>query len=359
MMIMESRARAGESSPVLCRREGRLGRITLNRPAALNALNLTMIRTISGALEAWRNDPRVEVVVLDGAGERGFCAGGDIKVVHDAACSDPEVARTLWREEYELDARIARYPLPVVSVMDGIVMGGGIGLTAHSGIRVVTERSVLAMPEVAIGLAPDVGGALLLARAPGELGTHLALTSARIGPQDALLCGLADHVVPSDRLPSLIAAFQSADPAEVVAAADLQTCGASPGGTLTTNRPWIDTCYSADTVEEIRARLHTRPERDAAAAAEALDAGSPTALKVTLRALREARSMTTLEECLVQDYRVSCRFLDHPDLIEGIRSAVIDKDRRPRWLPARLADVTSNVVDRHFAPLGAADLRLC
>jgi enoyl-CoA hydratase len=354
---MSPQQQPSTSDFVVCERQGRIGRITLNRPKALNALNLAMIRTIRAALEAWERDARVDVIVLEGAGERGFCAGGDITVLHESARSDPGIALTLWREEYALDAYLARYPRRVVALMDGIVMGGGVGLTAHRGIRIVTERSVVAMPEVGIGLAPDVGAAFLLARAPGELGTHIALTSARLGPRDVLTCDLADHFVPSDRLPALIATLAGGDAAHAIAAAATQP-PAEPTATLAHHRAWIDACYSAASVEEIHTRLRARPERAAADAADALREGSPTALKVTLRALRNARTMTTLEQCLVQDFRLSSRFLHHPDLSEGIRAAVIDKDRRPRWTPDQLADVTDEAVDRYFAPLGSAELRL-
>jgi enoyl-CoA hydratase len=349
------------TSPAWCRRQGRIGRITLNRPAAINALDLRMIRTVAAALRDWEDDPRIAGVVLDGAGDRGFCAGGDIRVVRESALGDPRIAAVLWREEYELDALIAHYPRPVVVVMDGITMGGGVGLGAHAGVRIVTERTVMAMPEVAIGLAPDVGSALLLARAPGELGTHLALTAARIGPYDAVDCGLADHVLTASSLPSVVAALADhGQPADVVArhALTAREAGGSPGPSaeLARDRPWIDACYHADTVEEILDALRRRPESGAARAVAAIESASPLALKVTLRALRAARSMTTIDECLVQDYRVSRRFLDQHDLAEGIRAAVVDKDRSPRWRPLTLGEVTPQMVMGHFAPLGPEDL---
>jgi enoyl-CoA hydratase len=347
--------------PAYCRRHGRIGRITLNRPAVINALDLPMIRTVSAALRGWEDDPDIALVLLDGAGDRGFCAGGDIRVVRESAQGDPQTAAVLWREEYELDALIAHYPRPVAVVMDGITMGGGVGLGAHADLRIVTERTVMAMPEVAIGLAPDVGSALLLARSPGELGTHLALTAARIGPYDAVDCGLADYVLAASRLASLAALLgDSRHPAEAAALQSLIAReAAEPGGRhgeLIRHRPWIDACYSAGTVEEILDALRRRPEPAAAHAAAAIESASPLALKVTLRALRAARSMTTIDECLVQDYRVSRRFLDQHDLSEGIRAAVVDKDRSPRWKPPALSGVTPEMVTRHFAPLGAEDL---
>lgn len=347
-----------ESAHVECRRDGRLGRITLKRERALNALDLGMIRSIHTALTAWLHNPSVEVIVLDGAGERAFCAGGDITVVHASAGADPEIARQLWRAEYSLDALIASYPRPVVGLMDGVTMGGGIGLAGHAPVRVVTERSVLAMPEVALGLTPDVGGCLLLSRAPKEQGTHIALTSARIGAGDALACGLADHFVPADRLPALIDALRRPGSRAEYAVAEFAEEAPRGAGDLVEQGAWIEACYAADSVEEILSRLRARPESAAAVAAEALDKGSPTALKVTLRALREARSMTTVQECLVQDYRLCCRFLEGSDLPEGIRATVLDKDREPHWSPSELSDVTPEMVDRHFLPLGTSDLCL-
>ncbi|HSZ38641.1 MAG TPA: enoyl-CoA hydratase/isomerase family protein [Trebonia sp.] len=337
-----------------CRRHGRIGWITLNRPGSINALNLRVIRAVTAALLAWAEDPSVAVVLLDGAGERGFCAGGDIRVVRESALGDPEIAARLWREEYELIALIADYPRPVAVMMDGITMGGGVGLGAHASVRLVSERTVMAMPEVQIGLAPDVGAALRFARAPGETGTHCALTGSRIGPRDAVYCGLADQVIMSERLPSVIDALADprvpAEPAALLAR--IRQVAAAEGsrpGDLAGSRPWIDACYRADTVAEILAALRARPETPAAAAASAIEAASPLALTVTLRALRAARTMTHVRECLAQDYRLCLRFLRTHDLAEGIRAAVIDKDRTPRWAPAALAEISTAMVDSHFA----------
>ncbi|WP_419999527.1 enoyl-CoA hydratase/isomerase family protein [Streptomyces boninensis] len=344
---------------VLASREGRLGRITLNRPKALNALDLGMVRGVHTALTDWADDPGIDAVLLDGAGERAFCAGGDIALMRESALGDHGIAQQFWREEYALDALIANYPVPVVGIMDGITMGGGIGLTGHAAVRIVTERSVLAMPEVAIGLAPDVGGALLLTRAPGELGTHMALTAARIGARDAIGCGFADHYVPAARLPELAEALRApgGDKPDHVAAAFAEQPPEGPDGLLA-QRAWIDACYAADSAEEILARLRARPEPAASAAAEALLAGSPTSVKVTLRALRNARAMATVEECLAQDFRLCSRFLDSHDLPEGVRAMVIDKDRSPRWSPDRFEDVPAAAVDAYFAPLPAGELGL-
>ncbi|MDO0929388.1 enoyl-CoA hydratase/isomerase family protein [Streptomyces sp. TG1A-8] len=345
----------GTEEPVLLHIRGRSARITLNRPGALNALDHEMVRRITGALSAWEQDPAVEGVVVTGAGERGLCAGGDIRAIHDDARNgDGAASAAFWRDEYRLNARIARYSKPYVAVMDGIVMGGGVGLSAHGSVRIVTERSQVAMPETGIGFVPDVGGTHLLARAPGELGTHLALTGARIGAGDALFCGLANHYVESAALPRLLDDLADLPVGDVLA----RHVQAPPRGQLADRREWIDSCYAAGTVEEIVQRLLSHGDPDAKETAGTLLGKSPTALKVTLAAIRRARRLGSLERVLDQEYRVSCAALGTPDLVEGIRAQVIDKDRSPSWSPATLAEVTDSDVERFFAPLGGRELRL-
>ncbi|MET8164414.1 enoyl-CoA hydratase/isomerase family protein [Streptomyces sp. NPDC005329] len=341
--------------PVLLHTVGRAAHITLNRPRAINALNHTMVRRIDEALTVWERDPGVGTVVLSGAGERGLCAGGDIRAVHDdARDGDGTASAAFWRDEYHLNARIARYPKPYVALMDGIVMGGGVGVSAHGGVRVVTERSRVAMPETGIGFVPDVGGTHLLARAPGGLGTHLALTGAQIGAGDAVLCGLADHYVPSGSLRDFVD-----DLAELPVREALDRhVQPLPAGELAGHREWIDSCYAADGVEEIVRRLFAHGDPAAKEAAETLSAKSPTALKVTLVAVRRAARLGALERVLEQEYRISCAALTTPDLVEGIRAQVIDKDRDPRWSPATLAEVTAADVERFFTPLGERELGL-
>ncbi|MEV8391078.1 MULTISPECIES: enoyl-CoA hydratase/isomerase family protein [unclassified Streptomyces] len=346
--------------PVLTARAGRTAHLTLNRPRALNALTHPMVRTIDEALAAWQGDDDVTAVVISGAGDRGLCAGGDIRVIHEDTRTGGGVSPAFWRDEYRLNVRIARYPKPYVALMDGIVMGGGVGVSAHGSVRIVTERSAVAMPETAIGLVPDVGGTYLLSRAPGELGTHLALTGQTFGPADALLCGFADHFVLSDRLGELRAAL--AGP-EVREAADVREIvrrygATAPEGRLGADREWIDDCYSAGSVEEIIDRLRGNGAPAAKDAAETLLTRSPTALKATLVAVRRARRTATLEEVMDQEYRASCAALTFPDLQEGIRAQVIDKDRRPRWSPKELAEVTDADVARFSAPPPGGDLGL-
>jgi enoyl-CoA hydratase len=340
------------------RTHGRAGQLRLNRPRALNALTHSMIRGLAQALDDWAADPRVRTVVVSGAGERGLCAGADIRAIYaDVLATGGVASAEFFRDEYRLNARIARFAesgKPYVAVMDGLVMGGGVGVSAHGDVRIVTERSQVAMPETRIGLVPDVGGSYLLSRAPGELGTHLALTGDSADGADALVCGLADHWVPAERLPALLDGLADAAPEEVVA----RYAAEPPPGGLSAHRGWIDACYAADTVEEIVARLEDSGEPAAKAAAETLLSRSPTALKVTLAALRRARELSGLEGVLRQEYRVSCAALGAPDLVEGIRAQVVDKDRDPRWSPATLAEVSEQDVARFFAPLGERELAL-
>ncbi|MEU3425293.1 enoyl-CoA hydratase/isomerase family protein [Streptomyces gardneri] len=339
---------------VLLRTEGRAGFITLNRPRAINALTHPMVLAVDRALTAWEHDPAVTTVVIEGAGERGLCAGGDIRAIHDDARAGGTASAAFWRDEYRLNARIARYPKPYVAFMDGIVMGGGVGVSAHGSVRVVTERSRVAMPETGIGLVPDVGGTYLLGRAPGELGTHLALTGAHIGAADALLAGLADHVVPSAALPALAWDLTRLPADEAVARHTVTP----PPGVLDEQRTWIDACYRAGTVEAIVEQLFETGVPAAKEAATTLLAKSPTALKATLATLRRSRALTTLEEVLDLEFRVSCTALTTPDLVEGIRAQVVDKDRDPHWAPPTLPEVTDADVSRFFTPPPGGDLGL-
>ncbi|KAF0844791.1 enoyl-CoA hydratase/isomerase family protein [Nocardia caishijiensis] len=341
---------------VLITVEDGLGRITLNRPKAINALNHAMVLAITDALRAWAVDDTVRAVVVTGAGERGLCAGGDIVAIHADAktgnAGPDSPTGVFWRDEYILNALIGRYAKPYVVIMDGIVMGGGVGLSGHGSHRVVTERSRIGMPEVGIGFVPDVGGTHLLSRAPGELGTHVALTTARMTAGDAVATGFADHYVPSAAVPALLDSLRTATVDDAIAAVAEQ----APPSELLAQRHWIDACYSADTVEEIAARLQSADAPEATKALDDLLAKSPVALKVTLRALRAARDVPSLESVLKQEYRVSVAALGSHDLVEGIRAQVVDKDRNPQWKPASLAEVTDAQVAAYFADLGDREL---
>jgi enoyl-CoA hydratase len=346
----------GVDTDVLLRTNGALGRITLNRPKAINALSLEMVRQIQVALDQLEADPAIEAVLFDGAGDRGFCAGGDIVALHRSAVDGTDEARIFWTEEYALNARIASFRKPVVAIMDGIVMGGGIGLAGHATHRLATERLVSAMPEVGIGFAPDVGASWIFSRTPGELGTHLALTGSRLGAVDAIAAGLADHVVAVGALPALIEALASGD---IEGAIDRAAAVAVevPDGELDGSRAWIAAAYAHDRAEDIVAALQAREEPAAHDAAKRILRASPTSVKVTLRELRTAAALTSLEAALREELRVSCGLLG-ADFAEGVRAQVIDKDRQPTWQPSRLEDVGDAAVERCFAPLGDFDLNL-
>ncbi|MDQ0146561.1 enoyl-CoA hydratase/isomerase family protein [Pseudarthrobacter niigatensis] len=341
---------------VLFGHRGRLGVVTLNRPRAVNALTEGMVDLLLRQLTAWVKDDDVAAVLVQGAGERGLCAGGDIVAIYRDILHGGTRTADFWQTEYRVNSLIARYPKPYVALMDGLVLGGGVGISAHGNVRVVTERTRMGMPETTIGFAPDVGGTFLLSRAPGETGTHAALTGAHLAAGDALFLGLADHYVPSQSLPRLVAELESETPEAVVARYAEQ----SPPSALAGQRDWIDACYATDDAGDIVARLRawTGPGReDATAAADTIEAKSPTSVKVTLASLRRAAKLT-LDEALAQEYRAGLRFLAGPDFREGIRAQVVDKDRNPQWKPATLAEVLPGQVDRFFQPLDGRELDL-
>lgn len=339
------------ASEVQRRRENGVGMLTLDRPAAINALHVGMIDELAAALDDWEHDVDVQIVVLDGAGERGFCAGGDVRRLHAQVTGGRlDEAREFFQREYALNARISAYPKPVVVFADGVTMGGGVGLAGHAAVRVVTERSKVAMPETRIGFTPDVGGSRLLANAPGRLGEYLALTSATMDAADAIYAGFADHLVPSERLEdlrdALVTRADPQTPTELVLLFD-ETPERSG---LEVAREWVDDAFAADTVAEIIARLRARPEAAAGACAELLAAGSPTALTVTLAAVRSARALPSLRDALAQEYGLVMWFAaTQHDMTEGIRAQVVDKDRAPRWRPATLAEVPARLGDDALA----------
>jgi enoyl-CoA hydratase len=346
-----------QDGDIIVRKLGSLRRITLNRPHALNALTLDMAVTMTALLRQWADDAAAGAVLIDGAGERAFCAGGDIRALYDAAKSGDSLPQRFWTTEYHLDVLIARYPKPVVVLMDGLVMGGGVGLSAHASHRIVTDRSAIAMPEVGIGYFPDVGACFLLARAPGSTGIHLAMTGARVAAADAIYCRLADLYIPAARLGEIPAALADSRGAHDVKA-QLDKLSVPPdAGRLAAARRWIDRCYGADAVEDIVARLAGCDDGEARATRQLLQKMSPTALKITLRNLRSALSFEKVEQSFQQDYRISLACVAEHDFLEGIRAAVVDKDRNPAWRPDKLVDVTDAIVDRHFRSVGALELK--
>lgn len=335
-------AAAAPSEPtVLVRVSGSLGRLTLNRPRAINALDIGMVEQLHAALDAWETDTDVEIVLIDGAGERGLCAGGDVRgLAHNVTSGRADQAAVFFREEYALNARIAEYPKPIVALADGVTMGGGIGVAGHAAIRIVTERSQLAMPETRIGFTPDVGGTWLLAHAPGRLGEYLGLTGAVMDASDAIYAGFADHFVPVENLDGLRDALETradpSSPTELVLLFD----ETPPPSKLARAREWIDDAFAADTLPEIIERLRARPEPEAGATADLLGELSPTGLAVTLASVRRARTLAGLRDVLDQEYGLVMWFATtQPDLPEGIRAQVIDKDRSPKWQPASIAEL--------------------
>jgi len=338
---------------------GRIGRVTLNRPRAINALTHDMVSRLQAALVSWAQDDTVAAVLIVGEGERGLCAGGDIVALYrDAVAGDDTEAAAYWRDEYVLNGYIARYPKPYIAIMDGIVLGGGIGVSAHGSHRIVTERSRLGMPETGIGFVPDVGGTWLLSHAPGELGTLLALTAGSMAAADAIALGFADAFVRSADLPELLSALE----AEALDATSLDAVigrfATDPGPVdLAAQRDWADDAFTGADLQEIIAQVRASGEVGATVA-DALAGKSPTAMSVALAALRRVAGMRTIEEALDQEYRVSLRAFAAPDFAEGVRAQVIDKDRDPHWRPARVDDVNPADVAAYFVSLDGRELAL-
>jgi enoyl-CoA hydratase len=346
-----------QDGDVVVRKHGALRRITLNRPQALNAITLDMAETMTAFMREWADDPAVGAVLIDGAGDRAFAAGGDIRALYDAAKSGDPLPVRFWATEYHLNVLIARYPKPVITIMDGLVMGGGVGLSAHAAHCVLTDRSAVAMPEVGIGFFPDVGVSFLLTRAHWELGTYVALTGIRLSAQDAAVCGLGNSHIPSSRLdeiPSVLADCRKRE--EVWAALGPLETPPAPGKLLKA-RDWIAHCFSSDTIEDIVETLSASKVDGAREALDLMRKASPTSLKITLRNLRDAAKFKRVEDCFRQDYRVALACVGEHDFIEGIRAAVVDKDRNPAWRPDRLEAVTPDLVARHFRSVGALELK--
>jgi enoyl-CoA hydratase len=344
---------------LIVRREGGAGIIRLNRPKAINAVTLEMFRDVDKALDAFEADPDVVVIVLEGAGERGLCAGGDIRALYENSKVKGDLGKILWREEYILNARIAKFPKPYVAFMDGIVMGGGVGLSAHSSHRIVTERTKLAMPEVGLGFFPDVGGTFLLSHAPGEIGTYFGLTGHTMNGPDAIYARFADAVVPSSKLAILREALIEVRPGTTSDQVKALIAGFATGeaaGPVAAMQPKIDAWFAHDRMQDIVASLQRDGSELAQSTLKTLNEKSPRGMVVALKLLRLARTASSLEQCLVREYRAALEVFKSDDFREGVRAAVIDKDRSPKWSPARIEDVTSEMVAPYFAEIGADEL---
>ena len=345
---------------LIARREGSAGIIRLNRPKAINAVTLEMFHDIDKALDAFERDPAVAVILLEGAGERGLCAGGDIRALWESSKAKGDLGKILWRDEYILNARIKKFPKPYVAFMDGIVMGGGVGLSAHASHRVVTEKTKLAMPEVGLGFFPDVGGTWLLSHSPGEIGTYFGLTGQTMNGPDAIHARFADAVVTSSELPALREALTKVGSGTISADVSKLIAGFSTGetaGPVAAQQAKIDALFSHDRMEDIVAALQRDGSDFAQATLKTLNEKSPRGMVVTLKLLRLARTARSLEECLVREYRAALEVFASDDFREGVRAAVIDKDRNPKWSPPRIEDVTPEMVAPYFAEIGADELK--
>ncbi len=342
-----------EAEEVTVRIEGGAGRFTLYRPGALNALTLAMCHAMSAALHAWRADPAVKVLLIDHAGERGFCAGGDIRNLAAGHAGDGSPPKNFFFHEYRLDHQLFTYDKPVASFMDGVVMGGGVGVAMPARYRIATERTTFAMPETGIGLFPDVGGGWYLSRLPGRAGYWMALTGARIKAADCLALGLATHFVPVERLETLKVALAAA-PERIEAL--LAEHSADPGpAPVVANREIIDRTFDADTVEGVVAALQADGSDWANAQLAILKTKSPLMNKVALRQLQSGARAATFEDDLYMEYRIAVRSVPSPDFTEGVRATILDRDNAPKWNPPALEGVTDAMVDAFFAPLPAGE----
>lgn len=334
---------------------GRAGRITLNRPKALNALTYDMCMAIEEALDAWKDDDRVAQIVIDAVGDRAFCAGGDIQEMYDTGMAgDFDYGRKFWRDEYRMNAKMFNFPKPVASFLQGFTMGGGVGVGCHGSHRVVGESSQISMPECGIGLVPDVGGSLILARAPGRLGEYLGTTAARLGPADALHAGFADYFVPQADWPALIARLEeTGDWAEIDRAAR-----PAPDGTLAAQQAQIDRHFAGETLGDIVRSLRHDDSAFAQNALKALGRSAPLSAACTVEMIHRLRGRDRIEPALELEYRFTHRAMEHGDFLEGIRAAIIGKDRNPRWQHTDIEQVPGADVTKMLMPLGEAALKL-
>ncbi|MDJ1016850.1 MAG: enoyl-CoA hydratase/isomerase family protein [Paracoccaceae bacterium] len=342
-------------SDILIRKIGRAGRITLNRPKALNALTAEMVKAIAEILPAWADDDSVDLIVMDAAGDRAFCSGGDIADIYAALVEgDPHVARDFWRLEYPVNAALAHFPKPVVTFLKGFTMGGGVGVGCHASHRIVCEESQIAMPECGIGLIPDVGGSLLLARAPGRLGEYLGATGTRMGSGDAIHAGFADHYVPHDYWTALIETLESTgDPAAITAASK-----APPESLLAVQATDIDRHFEAQTIGGILKSLEITDSEWAARTLKTLHRNAPLSMAATLELVRRARADNRIDAALMNEFRFAYRIAAQSDFREGIRAAIIDRDKSPRWQhPAPDAALPAEV-KAMLEPLGPEELML-
>lgn len=346
----------GEEQPVLVEVVNHVGHLTLNRPAGLNTLTLPMVRTLHQQLQAWADDPQVHAVVLRAVGDKAFCAGGDIRAIYDSVRNGDDLHRTFFDEEYALNQYMHGYAKPLVALLHGIVLGGGMGVAQPARVRLVTETARIGMPETSIGFFPDVGAGYFLSRLPGELGTYLGVTGNHINAADSLYCGLADAYIASAEIPALDRALASVSWGDHPAG-ELQellawlTAKTLPDASLAALRPAIDEHFGKNSVAEIRQSLaaEERPEyRDwAQKTVQILDSRSPMSMAVSLEHLRRGKTLS-IEECFDQERRLTARLLEQGDFLEGIRALIVDKDKNPQWNPPGLDQVKPDQVAQFF-----------
>jgi enoyl-CoA hydratase len=332
---------------ILFEKRGAMGLITLNRPKALNALTHAMCVEMKAQLGEWANDDAIKHVVIRGEGERAFCAGGDIRALYESGKAGTPYALDFYRDEYRLDAAVKHFPKPYISLLRGIVMGGGVGVSVNGANRVGDESVVFAMPETGIGLFPDVGGSYFLPRCPGEIGMYLALTGARLKIMDAFYAGIVTHYVPAARIDEMLEKLAGGTAFGWAVGVLIEGVSKAP---LADHRGTIDKCFSGNSVEEILLRLDADGSAWAAETAATIRTKSPTSLKIAYRQIREGKKLS-FDECMKMEFRMVNRVIAGHDFYEGVRATIIDKDGAPKWQPAELAGVTDADVDAYFAPL--------
>ena len=350
-----------DQNEVLIHREGGVGRIVLNRGNALHALNLPMCETILSTLADWALDESLHLVLVTHAeGTRGFCAGGDIRMLAESGAADAVEARNFFATEYKMNAAIKAFPKPYLAIMDGVTMGGGVGLSVHGSHRIATERTLFAMPETGIGLFPDVGGGWFLPRLRGELGTWLALTGARLKGADVAAARVATHYLPSELVPNLVGQIASADfsngAAEMLGEILSMLTHAAPAGSFEGQMDTINACFQHNSAEAIVDSLKAEGGDWALKQVQTIAEKSPETVKVALRQLREGAELESFEDNMRMEYRIGWRKVCSPDFLEGVRAVIIEKDNSPLWSPSRLEDVSDADIAKYFEPLGEHEL---
>ena len=343
-----------DEAEILFERRGAVGLITLNRPKALNALTHAMCVSMKAQLAEWETNDEIGCVVIRGEGERAFCAGGDIRALYESGKAGTQYIFDFYRDEYLLNAAIKHYPKPYISLLGGIVMGGGVGVSVHGSHRIADESMLFAMPETGIGLFPDVGGSYFLPRLSGELGLYLGLTGARLKTADALFAGIATHVVPKAKREALLSRLSEGEAPDEVLEALGEKNEAAPLAELSRR---VDAVFSTQSVEEILRRLDDTGDAWALDTAKTIRTKSPTSTKLAFRQIRNGRSLD-FDDCMRMEFRMVHRVIAGHDFYEGVRATIIDKDGQPKWRPATLAEVSDHDIDAYFAPLGKEELPL-